>query len=219
MYFLARLFYYIFCISYIFNIQFIILSYIVNKFLRNEELIMFIYNLKLNGDKISKTILGILIVTISLLIIYVCFTLVSKSTFKTNDSLKKCELYELNSSNYTNVLKNVHDNLDLYVGQNIKFTGFVYRLYDFSEDQFVLGRNMIISSDYKAVVVGFLCSSPEIKNYSDNEWIEIEGTITKGNYHGEIPVIKITKINKASNPSEEYVYPPDDNFVTTSTVL
>ena len=50
---------------------------------------MFIYNLKLNGDKISKTILGILIVTISLLIIYVCFTLVSKSTFKTNDSLKK----------------------------------------------------------------------------------------------------------------------------------
>lgn len=180
---------------------------------------MFIYNLKLNGDKISKTILGILIVTISLLIIYVCFTLVSKSTFKTNDSLKKCELYELNSSNYTNVLKNVHDNLDLYVGQNIRFTGFVYRLYDFSEDQFVLGRNMIISSDYKAVVVGFLCSSPEIKNYADNEWIEIEGTITKGNYHGEIPVIKITKINKASNPSEEYVYPPDDNFVTTSTVL
>ena len=165
---------------------------------------MFIYNFKLNGDKISKTILGILIVTISLLIIYVCFTLVSKSTFKTNDSLKKCELYELNSSNYTNVLKNVHDNLDLYVGQNIKFTG---------------GRNMIISSDYKAVVVGFLCSSPEIKNYADNEWIEIEGTITKGNYHGEIPVIKITKINKASNPSEEYVYPPDDNFVTTSTVL
>lgn len=72
-------------------------------------------------------------------------------------------MYELNSSNYTNVLKNVHDNLDLYVGQNIKFTGFVYRLYDFSEDQFVLGRNMIISSDYKAVVVGFYVPTQKLK--------------------------------------------------------
>ena len=65
----------------------------------------------------------------------------------------------------------------------------------------------------------FYVPPQKLKNYADNEWIEIEGTITKGNYHGEIPVIKITKINKASNPSEEYVYPPDDNFVTTSTVL
>ena len=83
---------------------------------------MFIYNFKLNGDKISKTILGILIVTISLLIIYVCFTLVSKSTFKTNDSLKKCELYELNSSNYTNVLKNVHDNLEISGSNSLIFS-------------------------------------------------------------------------------------------------
>ena len=180
---------------------------------------MFIYNLKLNEDKIFKTILGILLVIISLLIIYVCYILINKSTFKTSDYLRESNLYELNSSNYTSVLKNVHDNIDIYIGQNIKFTGFVYRLYDFSDDQFVIGRNMIISSHYKSVVVGFLCSSSEIKNYKDNEWVEIEGTITKGDYHGEIPIIKITKINKADAPSEEYVYPPDNSFVTTSTVL
>ena len=180
---------------------------------------MFIYNLKLNEDKIFKTILGILLVIISLLIIYVCYILINKSTFKTSDYLRESNLYELNSSNYTSVLKNVHDNIDIYVGQNIKFTGFVYRLYDFSDDQFVIGRNMIISSDYKSVVVGFLCSPSEIKNYKDNEWVEIEGTITKGDYHGEIPIIKITKINNADVPSEEYVYPPDNSFVTTSTVL
>ena len=92
---------------------------------------MFIYNLKLNEDKIFKTILGILLVIISLLIIYVCYILINKSTFKTSDYLRESNLYELNSSNYTSVLKNVHDNIDIYVGQNIKFTGFVYRLYDF----------------------------------------------------------------------------------------
>ena len=50
---------------------------------------MFIYNLKLNEDKIFKTILGILLVIISLLIIYVCYILINKSTFKTSDYLRE----------------------------------------------------------------------------------------------------------------------------------
>ena len=61
---------------------------------------MFIYNLKLNEDKIFKTILGILLVIISLLIIYVCYILINKSTFKTSDYLRESNLYELNSSNH-----------------------------------------------------------------------------------------------------------------------
>ena len=97
--------------------------------------------------------------------------------------------------------------------------GIVLRgLYN-EDDEFVLGRYMLISSDYKAVVVGFLCNYNKAKEFEDNIWVEIEGEITKGNYHGEIPVIKITKINKIEPPSEEYVYPPDESFVTTSTVL
>lgn len=121
--------------------------------------------------------------------------------------------------NYTNVLQKVHNNIDDYVGQKIKFSGYVYRLYDFSNEQFVLARNMIVSSDFQTVVVGFLCHSKIASNFADNTWVEIEGTITKGEYYGDMPIIEIEKINQIETPVEEYVYPPDDSFVTTSTVV
>ena len=180
---------------------------------------MFIYNLKINGTKAYKLLLGLFVFIICILIVLVCFTLLKNNNFKVNDELKKEEVFELNPQNYTNVLKNVHENLDSYIGQKVKFSGFIYRLYDFKDNEFVLGRHMLISSDYKAVVVGFLCDYSKAKEFEDNTWVEIEGIIKKGSYHGEIPVIKIKSINKIEPPSEEYVYPPDESFVTTSTVL
>ena len=133
--------------------------------------------------------------------------------------LQKKRFTKLILGNYTNVLKNVHENIDKYTGQKIKFSGYVYRLYDFQKEQFVLARDMIISSDFQTVVVGFLCNSNIASNFEDKTWVEIEGTITKGNYNGDIPIIKVDKIEKIEKPSDEYVYPPDSSFVTTSTVL
>ena len=125
----------------------------------------------------------------------------------------------MSTSNYTNVLKTVHDNIDNYVGQKIKFSGYVYRMFDFKENQFVLARDMVISSDFQTVVVGFLCESTEIASYQDNSWVEIEGTIIKGDYHGDMPIIQVEKVQSIEKPSDEYVYPPDDSFVATSTIF
>ena len=72
---------------------------------------------------------------------------------------------------------------------------------------------MIISSNFQYVVVGFLCEYENAKDFSNNAWVEITGEITKGNYHGDMPIIKITEIKKVDKPNEEYVYPPDENYV------
>lgn len=180
---------------------------------------MFIYNLKLNGNKLGKIFLGILFTLIIIITIIVCYRILGNSFFKTNDNLNSQKIQELTASNYTNVLKTVHDNLNDYIGQQIKFSGYVYRMLDFSQNQFVLARDMIISSDFQTVVVGFLCNSADIEQYEDCCWVEIEGKITKGNYHGEIPIIQIEKIKKIDKPTDEYVYPPDDSFVATSFIL
>ena len=121
--------------------------------------------------------------------------------------------------NYTSVLQNVNSDLDTYVGQKIKFSGYIYRLYDFSDENFVLARDMIVSSDFQTVVVGFLCHSSLACNFEDYTWVEITGTITKGDYYGEIAIIEVEEIQEINEPSEEYVYPPDSSFITTSTVL
>lgn len=78
---------------------------------------------------------------------------------------------------------------------------------------------MVVSSDFQTVVVGFLCTSPETCNFSENDWIEIEGTITKGEYHGDMPIIEITSINKIDKPEDEYVYPPNDTYIPTANMF
>lgn len=180
---------------------------------------MFVCNFKVDGNKLGKILLGVLFVIILIITAVVCYKILGNNFFKTNDSIKSNDVQELSIANYTSVLKNVHENIDTYVGQKIKFSGYVYRMIDFTQEQFVLGRNMIISSDFQTVVVGFLCECDTAVQYEDNTWIEIEGEITKGDYHGEMPIIKIEKIQKIEKPSEEFVYPPDDSFVSTSTVL
>jgi len=182
---------------------------------------MFVFNMKVNGNRTSKILMGILCTIILIITFFICYRLISNSFFKTNDEIYKSnDIHHITTQNYTNVLQNVHNHLEDYIGQKINFSGYIYRLYDFSNDQFVLARNMIISSDFQTVVVGFLCHSNLANNYEDNTWIEITGTITKGNYNGDIPIIEVEEIKKIDTPTQdEYVYPPDSSFVTTSTIL
>lgn len=104
-------------------------------------------------------------------------------------------------------------------GQKISFTGYVYRVYDFTDTQFVLARNMVISSDNQTLVVGFLCNSKEASKFNDGTWVNITGTITKGDYHGDIPIIEVNEFKASEKPADEYVYPPDDTYIPTSALF
>lgn len=181
---------------------------------------MFVCNMKLN----SKVYFKIVFIILSILILIMCAVGVYKVFFKKNMKINNncssnTDINVISSNNFTNVLKEVHSNLNGYVGTKIQFTGFVYRLDDFSKEQFVLAREMIISPDLQAVVVGFLCHLNGADKYKTGCWIEIEGVITKGDYHGEIPVIEIEKIKETKIPNEEYVYPPSEEYVATPGVL
>ena len=113
----------------------------------------------------------------------------------------------------------IHENIDNYVGIKINFTGYVYRVLDLTDNQFVLARDMIISSDFQTVIVGFLCEFEKAKDYKDNTWVEVTGEITKGDYHGDMPIIKVTNMKQVDKPNEEFVYPPDESYIPTSGIL
>lgn len=176
---------------------------------------MFICNIKMNNGilkKIGIVLISLIVIAVFIIVGFRFYNATSKVVVRdTFDSSK----LEVNSNNYTNILKDSHENIDKYVGKEIKFTGFVYRLYDFNENQFVLAREMIISSDNHAVVVGFLSECDNASQFKNGCWIEAEGTIEKGYYHGDIPVIKIKNIKEANVPKDEFVYPPDDNYVNS----
>lgn len=182
---------------------------------------MFVYNVKINGSKTFKTIFIIMLLLLVCIIGIVVFKIFhGAANSEANSScLPKNKVCTITSSNYTNILKAVHENIDDYVGVKINFTGYVYRVLDLKENQFVLARDMIISSDFQSVIVGFLCECDTAKEYADNTWVEITGEIMKGDYHGDMPIIKVTKINQTNEPNDAYVYPPDESYIPTAGIV
>lgn len=178
---------------------------------------MFVYNVKFNSKsivKISLIIISIIVVIFFLISLYKILS----TSFSVNDEIPEPDVAYLTADNYTNILKSVYENLDTYVGQKICFSGYVYRNLDFSENQFVLARDMLVEGSTKTLIVGFLCSHKDASSYTDNSWVKITGEITKGNYHGEIPIIKVTKIEKVDKPTDEYAYPPDATYIPTGII-
>ena len=85
----------------------------------------------------------------------------------------------------------------------IKVSGFVYTLPDFKEDFFVCGR--YLETEDSTQVAGYLFNYNGDMELNENEWIEICGTIIKGDYNGSVPVIKVDQINKIVAPANTYV--------------
>lgn len=180
---------------------------------------MFVYNVKLNGKKLVKIILVIIAIAITIYFAISTYMIYSNS-FKVKDEINNTNVINISTNNYTNILKSVHDDIDSFIGKEICFSGYVYRLLDFKETEFVLARDMIISSNMQTLIVGFLCDCKNAQNFADNSWVEIKGEITKGSYHGDIPVIKIKEIKQIEKPQDNiYVYPPDDTYVPTGAMF
>lgn len=180
---------------------------------------MFVYNVKFNGKALVKLLFVIVAIAVTIYFVVSAWKIYNNS-FKVKDEIISPDVMQLTAENYTNILKSVHDDIDSYVGKKICFTGYVYRVLDFKETEFVLARDMIISSDMQTLVVGFLCDCKNAKDFENDSWVEITGEITQGSYHGDMPIIKVKDIKQIEKPKDNvYVYPPDDTYVPTSAMF
>lgn len=183
---------------------------------------MFICNIKLSRTKFFKGILGFMaIICIALAGVGIFKIYRSNRDFETlgGDCLPPSgETAYLTDENYTNVLKQVHENLDTYIGQKICYTGYVYRATDFQENQFVLARDMQLENSEQTVIVGFLCNSENAKNFDTYAWVRVTGTIEKGYYFGDIPCLTIQEMEKTETPENCVVPAPNENFIQTSVI-
>lgn len=182
---------------------------------------MFVCNIKLNKKLIFKFSFFFMFLIVIAIFALGIMNIVNKNNNLEfnylNDSIPSSEITQIKPQDYTNILKAVHENLDNYIGQKISFSGYIYRLAGFSEDQFVLARDMDIGNN-QTVVVGFLSSSEKSKEFPTYTWVNITGEITKGYYNGEVPVLKIISIDKASKPENSTVCVPDSSYIPTAVI-
>ena len=176
---------------------------------------MFIYNFKINGNLVFKFILAFIVIIAFTILIISSLNLLKHTHSIAVNTAETNKKILINSTNYTNMLEEVYNNLDSYIGKEINFSGYVYRLSDMKNTEFVLARDMLINSDNQSVVVGFLCTSNNAKNLKNGTWVNVSGNIIKGYYHDQIPVIDIKEIEEIESPEDAFVYPP--NMCNTST--
>jgi len=158
---------------------------------------MKIFNIRINLTKILY---------ISIFILAAIFVILAIMTF--SKQILKSNYIEITNSNYTNILMDSYDNIEKYKGKNITVVGYIFRLSEFSNNEFVIARDMLVDESHSQVV-GFLCNYNQISEYETNSWVKINGVIEKGHYFGEIPIIKVKNIKKVTTPNEIFVSPPN----------
>lgn len=188
---------------------------------------MFLYNLKLNGNRLIKFIFIVMLIIILIIFSVGIYNIFFKknNTNETNvitltDTIKTDEVFEITSDNYTNILQTVTNDIDSYIGSKIHFIGYVYRLIDFEKNEFVLARDMLINENTsQSLVVGFLCTYDTAYEFKDNAWVDITGTIVKGDYYGDIAEVKVTNMFECEEPENKYVSVPQDTYIPTSNMF
>ena len=170
---------------------------------------MLIYNFKFNKKTFIK-IFSISIIVLAVIIMLLSLSKIITAIKMSSNNSDSNEKISVSANNFTNFLRDCHDNLSLYVDKEVELSGFVYRMPDFKNNQFVLARTMLFNSDNNAVIVGILCDYNKASELSDYEWISIKGTISKGDYKGEMPVVNILELEKINKPKDEFVSPPSD---------
>ena len=156
---------------------------------------MFVVNFKLDFKKI---LIGSIVIALFVATIMEFGT----KTSSVNSNISNYD-FDLNDENYTSILKTIHENIHENLGKTIHLSGFDYRMTDFKENYLVCGRNTISNNEDK--VAGILCDYSEAKSIIDNEWVEITGVIIKGNYNGDMPIIKVGSLKKITAPANTFV--------------
>ncbi len=159
-----------------------------------------IINLKVNSTKI--------LIAFSIIIAIIFILLATNRVLNINKQKKSIIM---TNENYTTILNDCHNNIENYLGLEITLSGYIFRMDDFSDTQFVIARDMLINST-QAQIVGFLCTYENAEEFDDNLWVKATGVITKGNFNGQVPIVSIKTLKKITTPNDIFVYPPNQNF-------
>lgn len=178
---------------------------------------MFILNFKLNKNLLSKTFFTLMIIIILIIFIIGIYLIFIKpnNSFTISDSIKSEEIFQITNNNYATILNASNKDIDSYIGCKVQITGYIYRLIDFKDNQFVIARDMLLPNNSQTLIIGFLCEYDNSTDFADGQWVNLIGEIKKGDFNGEIPILNILEINVTDIPEDIYVLPPDNTYIPT----
>lgn len=115
----------------------------------------------------------------------------------------------LSDDNYMKGMEVIYNNPGLFMNKKISFTGFAYKGEQVDGEHYFLFRFGFIHCAADSGVFGMLVDFPKGTRLSDDDWIEVTGTLTAELYQPfkqTIPVLKVTSFKSIEQPKDPYVY-------------
>lgn len=164
---------------------------------------MYVLNIKMNYIKLFCFFFAVALVFVGIIEFFSNDKLVL-----TNSNIENYD-YNVTDDNFISTLEKIHNSIDENIGKTIKVQGFYYTLADFDKNFFICGRYLVDENVTK--VAGFMSLYDGMMSLEENEWVEITGTIIKGNYNGDIPVIKVNTVTKIPAPANMFIEQKNSN--------
>lgn len=114
----------------------------------------------------------------------------------------------VSDDNFVDLIGQIYENPQKFVGKDISVLGFVVRDSDFSPQQIGIVRYVVTCCTADAMPCGLLCEYENAANFKDGTWLEINGTIDMVQMRNtEFAQIKIKSAQAVNEPQMPYVYP------------
>jgi putative membrane protein len=122
--------------------------------------------------------------------------------------LYKKNVISIKEEGFMELLTAIDMYIDNFVGKTMQISGFVYREPDMPPNQFIVSRLAMQCCSADAFPYGILVESDQAKNYVNDTWVNITGTIGKTTYNeNEIMKLDAEQIETIKAPETPYVYP------------
>ncbi|SET36975.1 putative membrane protein [Natronincola peptidivorans] len=132
-------------------------------------------------------------------------------------SHKKEGLLEIKAEVFDEVLQDIRNNTDDYLGQRVRIAGFIDRQESYPDHHFVVARMLMVCCAADTLVVGLLAEWEGIQDFEEFQWVEVEGVIDKTDFYDVwldqeyvAPIIRVEEIKEIERPAVVYVYPADN---------
>ncbi len=115
----------------------------------------------------------------------------------------------LSDDNYMKGMEVIYNNPGLFMNKKISLTGFAYKGEQVDGEHYFLFRFGFIHCAADSGVFGMLVDFPKGTKLSDDDWVEVTGTLTSELYQPfkqTIPVLKVTSFKQIEQPKDPYVY-------------
>jgi putative membrane protein len=119
------------------------------------------------------------------------------------------ETVKLHDDNFLTGMEILYNQTSQFMDKTIEFKGFTFHTDEMQDNQFFIFRFGIIHCVADSGVFGMLVQFPEGTEFEQDEWVNVQGTISTMYYQPfkkTIPILKVTDWQNISEPSDPYVY-------------